>query len=287
MLKLDGVLVLYNPEETVLENINSYKEYVDHLYVVDNSDRKNHILIENVKKIDNVVYIDNNDNLGIANALNVGARKAIDHGAEWLLTMDQDSHFKKNSLQGLIESLSVLSYPFEVGVFSPLHKLANTVISSESTASQIVEVDSVMTSGNIINLKIFETVGGFLDKYFIDSVDHEYCLRLKKKGFKVLLHKGCYLEHNLGNIDYSTMLGRKIYYTNHSPIRRYYITRNRLDLISCYAIHFPCFCFREFYNLFAEWGKIILFEKHKIKKSAYFMKGVFDFIFRRFGKISL
>ena len=285
MLKLDGLVVLYNPDDTVWLNIQSYLTYVDLLYVVDNSEQKNLTLIEKIQGSKNAVYINNEANLGIASALNRGAKEALLHGAAWLLTMDQDSCFDGTSLQTLVAFAHSLPKDHQVGVLSPVHKTVNASLPMVKDNMLTVEVDSVMTSGNLINLMAFESVGGFLDKYFIDCVDHEYCLRLKKSGFKIILHQGTFLEHNLGDIKQTSFLGKKIYYTNHSPIRRYYITRNRLDVIFRYGKAFPYFSSNEVKKFFSEWLKILLFEKNKLTKTFFILKGCKDFVIRRFGKL--
>jgi rhamnosyltransferase len=66
-MKIDGMVVLYNPDNTteLIDNINSYIKYVDRLYIVDNSDVKNENLIKNVLSIsDKCVYVNNNGNQG-------------------------------------------------------------------------------------------------------------------------------------------------------------------------------------------------------------------------------
>tara|TARA_R110000744_G_scaffold43147_4_gene96981 strand:- start:4878 stop:5735 length:858 start_codon:yes stop_codon:yes gene_type:complete len=284
MHKPDGVVVLYNPDDSVWSNIASYIDHVGLLYIVDNSEQKNLILVEKIKNHHSAVYIDNESNLGIASALNRGAKEAINHSASWLLTMDQDSRFDKISLQALVAFANSLPLNHKVGVLSPVHKTINTVIPVVKEDILTVEVDSVMTSGNLIYLKAFQSVGGFLEKYFIDCVDHEYCLRLRVNGFKVMLHKESVLEHNLGDIESRFFLGRKIYYTNHSALRRYYITRNRLDLIFRYGIKFPSFSFKEFAKLLTEISKIVLFERNKFKKIWFSIKACWHFFFSRFGR---
>ncbi|AEF53561.1 glycosyltransferase family 2 protein [Marinomonas posidonica] len=285
MHKPDGVVVLYNPDSSVWANIASYIDYVGLLYVVDNSEQKNLLLIDKIKNHPSTVYIDNKSNLGIASALNRGAKEAISHRASWLLTMDQDSRFDEASLQTLVTFAYSLPEDHKIGVLSPVHKTINTAVPVVKGDILTIEVDSVMTSGNLIYLEAFQSVGGFLEKYFIDCVDHEYCLRLKVNGFKIILHKEIFLEHNLGDIEFISLFGKKVYYTNHSAMRRYYISRNRLDLIFRYGSRFPFFCFKELWKLLIEVLKVILFETDKFRKVFFTVKGGWHFFFNRFGQL--
>ena len=71
VVKIDGVVVLYNPENEILDNINKYRSFLDHLYVVDNSNQVNEELVKKVQEYKNVKYIPLNGNKGIGKALNV------------------------------------------------------------------------------------------------------------------------------------------------------------------------------------------------------------------------
>jgi rhamnosyltransferase len=280
-MKIDGVVVLYNPEENLLTNINSYINEIDKLYVVDNSESKNLVFIEKIKKINKCVYIDNHDNQGISYALNVGAKYAIENGADWLLTMDQDSKFEKGSLKILVNYLENNSFE-NLGILSPFHATRNIEYIKEN---KVIDELTVMTSGNLLNLEAYKNVGEFEEKYFIDYVDHEYCLRLQKNGYSVKVHKDSILIHELGDGNFYDFLGiKKIGYTNHNHIRRYYITRNRLDVITKYFFSFPSFSFKEIKALLFEWLKIVLFEKDKLKKQKSILFGIKDFIINKYSK---
>ena len=71
MFTVGSCTVLYNPNESVLTNLNSYSNCVDVSVVVDNSDTKNEIS-QSLKNDPNFIYIDMDGNKGIAAALNKG-----------------------------------------------------------------------------------------------------------------------------------------------------------------------------------------------------------------------
>lgn len=155
MLKIDGVVVLYNPEENVIENIKSYINEVTRLYIVDNSEQKNTKLLTDIKNISNKCnYIDNHGNQGIAQALNVGAKLAIKHSATWLLTMDQDSKFKDGSLNILVNYLRN-NDTSKVGIISPYHLTINKT-DTYKKENKVIDKLTVMTSGNLLNLEAYK-----------------------------------------------------------------------------------------------------------------------------------
>ena len=96
-MKVAGIVVLYNFNKKVVENIRTYTKYCEIVYAIDNSDKKNNLL-EELNKIENLEYISLGENKGIAKALNVGIEKAKENGYKWALTMDQDSYFTENLL---------------------------------------------------------------------------------------------------------------------------------------------------------------------------------------------
>jgi len=268
-MKIAGIVVLYNSDENVIDNIKSYLDNIEVLYVVDNSTEKKVGIINTIKSLNKIVYIDNNGNKGIANALNIGANLAIRAGYEWLLTMDQDSRFiSVDSIERMSRAISIYS---KIAIISPVH--ISKVINFHDDKSEFSIVPTTMTSGNLLNLKVFQEIGSFREDYFIDYVDHEFCLRARLFGFIIVRCNSVILEHNLGDIK-KHRLGLT---TNHSPIRRYYITRNRLYTMYMYR-HFDQFFFwGEMYAIFAETIKIILYERQKFEKLLMIYRGYRDF----------
>lgn len=282
MIIIHGIVVLYNPEETIIDNITSYLDNIEKLYIVDNSESKNHELFNKIVTIsEKCIYINNKGNQGIAHALNVGAKLAIENGADWLLTMDQDSSFTQGSLVKLIDWIENNDI-HDVGIISPSHHINNSYIEENKT---IIQVDTVMTSGNLLNLKAYQRVGGFLDKLFIDYVDNEYCLRLKINNYKILQLTNATLKHSLGNIKSFTLFNKTIYYTNHNHIRRYYIARNSLYVCSIYKKYFKNYCDNEQKRNIINILKIIFFEESKLQKIHYIIKGILHFYQNKFGKL--
>lgn len=282
-MKIAGVVVLYNPDENVKKNIDSYINNLDILYVVDNSPEPN----DNAKyyKGKKIKYISNHGNKGIAYALNVGAKEAIKEKSEWLLTMDQDSSFKDDSLSKMIGFLkelktnnimsSALNLKYDnLGVISALQR---TRLNKDEKLKGIDYPLVVMTSGNIINLDTYKKVGGFKDWLFIDAVDFEFCLNIKKHKYDIIQYNEAELNHNLGYINEYNFLGKTVYVTNHSAIRRYYITRNRHYLYDLYNEDFLDYCSIELGRTKKELLKIILFEDNKWNKIKAIYKGYKDY----------
>lgn len=281
-MKISGVVVLFKPDNKIHENIKSYLNYLDHLFIVDNTPNQDINEQFNDRKI---TYIPLKENKGIAYALNVGAKEAIKQKADWLLTMDQDSSFVGENLKDMIEFIfhvkedkyleKIIGSKYEkIGIISPFHVTTRTLLDRPIGIDCPLEV---MTSGNLVNLKAYHKVGGFKDWMFIDCVDFDFCLNLRLHGYEIFQLNFAKLNHELGDTIEKKFLGKVVYADNHSAFRRYFITRNRHYLYDMYHDKFPLYCDLELARTRKELLKIWLFEKNKIKKTKAIYKGYRDY----------
>lgn len=273
--KTAGVVVLYNPTEEVLSNVHSYLGQVDILFAVDNSPASSAGIYEQLVSDDRVVYLANDGNLGVARALNIGAEHAVASGCDVLLTMDQDSKAAPEMVQ---QMMSCLGQQGGVGMVSPLH-LAKTGVPSHAEIP-CREVLAPMTSGCLLSLDSYRETGPFREDFFIDFVDIEYCLRLRRRGYKVLQAGGAHLEHTVGQ----RIGAGSLSVITHSPLRKYYKTRNRFQVWKEYEADFQGFVLRDRFRFVLEFFRLILFEPEKTEKLRMMWLGWRDFRLGRFGR---
>lgn len=291
-MKLTACVVLYNPDDTVFNNIITYGNFLDKLIVVDNSENKNLGLISLLKEQykEKLIYLDNNSNLGIATALNIACDKALELGFEWILTMDQDSSFI--NFQHYMDCLRSVQDEKNVALLA-----ANTTRNSmekqslESTFSY-EEKFSVITSANIINLKYFNEIGRFDDKLFIDLVDHEFCIRINIAKLRILYFKNVLVEHALGEVHLrrNILTGKKRYKTEHNAQRAYYIARNYLYVSKKYRKFFPDDVgMLHILNIIYihDITKILIYEPNKFEKIKAKFIALYHFLINRYGKYDL
>ena len=267
-MKLAGVVVLYEPDDSLLNNINSYIKYLDKLYVIDNS-KESHKELFKDKKIEYTFY---NDNKGIAKALNDGCKKAINDSFEWILTMDQDTFVPKEAMEEMIKYIKENDTSKD-GIITVWHESnLDTVRPKEKIDYPLDE----MTSGEILNLNIFKEIGEFREDFFIDGVDMEYNLRLKKNGYRIVRLNNVSIDHNLGDVTYHKLFGKTFLCTNHSAMRNYYMQRNYRYINEAYKAIAPEFC-DMLIHIKLRLFKIIMFEKNKIAKIKAIFKGIKDY----------
>jgi len=222
-----AVVVWYEPTEEQSLSIRSYIDRVQRVIVVDNS-TDDHASLLTVLPKESYEYIPLGKNTGIAHALNIGCREAIQHGAQWVLTMDQDSRWEKDQLARYIELAEAYPKREQVGVFSPRQDYSGHMPHYDSVYEEKI---AVMTSGCLLSAKGYEATGGFRDELFIDEVDNEYCMHIRRLGMNVVIINHALLRHQLGEKRTILFMGlwRKEY-IDHAPFRFYYMTRNILYL---------------------------------------------------------
>ncbi|MDR3626867.1 MAG: glycosyltransferase family 2 protein [Ignavibacteriaceae bacterium] len=281
MVKIAGVTVLYRPDKIVVQNILSYLDQVDKLYVVDNSEDIAPCIGEELNKYKKIEYLKVFKNIGIAAALNRGAYKSIEDGFDFLLTMDQDSKASKN----LIKEMAIeLEKDCQIGILAPrIIQVQNPQISE---SKRLEEVITCITSGSIVRLSVFKKIGGFEEKLFIDYVDHEYCLRMKLFGYKILQLNSVFIYHNLGNIVLRKFFSKKVFPTNHSSLRWYYRTRNRFYIFEKYKDNFPEYVKNDKIAFLKEILKILFYEDKTIEKYKMIIRGYIDYRRNKFGKLN-
>lgn len=270
-MKIAGVVILYNFDNNIIENIKTYTQYCKTIYAIDNSDKKINSL-KDLKNIKNIEYIPLGENKGIATALNIGIEKALKDGYEWVLTMDQDSYLKMDILKYYKE---ILEKEEKIAVIAPNYNFDRKKL---KTFMGVKQVKYVMQSANLINTKIWNEVGKYKEEFFIDVVDYEYCLRCNKKGYKIIQSGEAVLEHSPAITKSKKILGKELKYGYCSKTRIYYQARNLLWTARKYK------SINMYIILIVKWLKILLlFDKKKEFFRAY-NKGIKDCKNNRFGK---
>jgi rhamnosyltransferase len=121
---------------------------------------------------------------------------------------------------------------------------------------------------------------------FIDAVDYEFSLRLRREGFVIDECREALLLHSPGQPRIVRAAGRRLFQTsNYGPLRRYYQERNKIWVIRRYFRHFPYFCLKLMMFSIKDLVKIAIAESGKGPKLRMFLRGVSDGLRNRMGKL--
>ena len=219
-------ITTFNPSPNKLQqNIEAIVNQVSMVVVVDNGS-KNLSEVQNVThKFDNVLLINNNNNEGIAYAMNQIGEYAYNNGFDWFITLDQDSICPTN----MVAQYSLVKDD-SVAIVAPYVELNNHFIDELFKIRYNVSVEQnrphyilySISSGQMIRTKIWKELGGFWNYLFIDYVDQELCFNATKAGYKIMRIPTVKLDHEPGIS--VKVLG--ISTAKQSAMREYYWSRN-------------------------------------------------------------
>lgn len=234
-----AVIVAFHPDQGIIDRLPALREQVCRVLIVDNTPKEDRALwLPDAAIALGAELVSNDENVGIAAALNQGLEWARGYGFEWLLTLDQDSDPYQDMLPTLGSVFEDCQYRDRVAMIGSNYierAWKEPFWKGEASGQQDwVDVVFVITSGSIVSLQAAEVIGPFREDFFIDLVDSEYCLRARGKGYQVILAKKPLMDHGIGEPRWCRLLWKKLTTANHSPLRHYYFTRNHLTLMREY-----------------------------------------------------
>jgi rhamnosyltransferase len=247
-----------------------------------------------------IELIANPDNLGIAAALNQGLAALRGQGFAWCLTMDQDSLAAPDLVACLWQRVARSGDPARIALVAPnvadagMPEGSRRWLSLEPVwgvgfrrlpcsregLSQVVAI----TSGSLTNLEVWEALGGFDGELFIDYVDTDYCLRAVRAGYRVEVECGARLEHRVGSKTRHRWWRFTLTPTHHSPLRRYYLCRNRLRMVRRHGFSWPHWLMYELAATAHTTLAILLAESQPMEKLRACLLGTWDGLRGRWGK---
>lgn len=260
-------IVTYNPNINLLiKNINAISIQTKDLVIFDNGSQ-NFNLINDLKNRTDIrlSIINNGQNDGIARALNVICQYCYNRHFKWVLTLDQDSVIPENLLQELEKGINQ-----DTAIVSPNIVYRNNEKYADYKTSGFHETEWTITSASLTNLSAWNKIGGFDEKLFIDGVDRDFCIRLRRAGYRILIDFDIRMLHELGNLKCRKVFNRTIYVTNHSAIRKYYMARNSVYLDRKLGTS------RSFKYITSLLLKTLFYEDDKFDKIKSILKGIAD-----------
>jgi rhamnosyltransferase len=276
-LKVYAVVTWFQPEAKYVDNLRTYRDQVEGVIVVDDSLTDHAALLRDMT---DVGYICEGNNLGQAHALNVGYARARELGADWVLTMDQDSSFDKEQFRTLLSAAERVCADPRVAAIGPNFAGSGLPVLVDAQQGQR-DCNSVISSGCLVRLTAHREIGGYNEQLFIDQVDHEFCYRLRRHDYRVLRLEGILMRHEVGSPLHRRLFGFNIRSTNHSAARKYYAARNVLFM----RRHFADFGAPYLEMLCLMFLGVLFLEDDKLPKLACMLKGCWHHLRGVYGKM--
>jgi rhamnosyltransferase len=241
--RIVAVVAAFNPRSGLLDSVRRLAAQTDAVLVVDDgsTDPASRAVLTDVEGLGSRV-LRQPENLGIAAALNRGMREAFGPlGADAVLTSDQDSLIGADYVaEAVLAWDAARAAGHRVGLVGPADYNGNPfpVLRREGP---VLHAFDPLQSGALIPAYAYREAGGLAEDLFIDGVDSEYTLRLRSRGFAVLIAERCHMSHALGDRRAASLFGRRLplEYNYHAPFRVYYMARNSLVLWRRYGRRDP------------------------------------------------
>lgn len=284
MRNIAAVIITYNTGNEFSKNVLSLKKHVGEVIVVDNGSNKETLtMLRGLKE--EITLIELNENKGIAYALNRGIEYAVNNDFQWVLTLDHDSTVSDSMISNMLSVYNSIdeSEKEKIVMLTPKHveeKQMDVVSKSQENKWEYVLTE--ITSGALTKADFYKNEL-YDEKLFIDLVDHDYCLRINSMGYKIIRVNSAILIHNLGESIQKKILGITITPTNHSALRRYYMSRNRKYIWNKYRGTFKEWVIKDKIRFLNEIVKIIAFEDEKLNKLKMIKLGLNDYKDKKWG----
>ncbi|MDR0690988.1 MAG: glycosyltransferase, partial [Streptococcaceae bacterium] len=212
-MKIASVIVTFYPTEDVVKLVSLLQKDT-HVFLIDNSEES----VEAISKIKRdfektVTVIENKKNIGLAAAQNLGIQLGLEKSYDFFLFLDDDSMVDDNYISTLKASFEnyKISYPKEkIGIFASNFYDMNLARETNfgvldgkgyqtktfwQSDEEYLKVSFVVSSGTLIPAETFLKLGLFRASFFIDHIDTDYCLRVLKAGFSIIVTRRPCLLH--------------------------------------------------------------------------------------------
>lgn len=279
-----AVVVTYFPDASFKNYLAEIRAQFDATIIVDNGSGGAPLAMIRSLEGETVSLFELGRNTGLGSALNFGIEKAKRREYAWVALFDQDTLPICDMVLCFSDILKDYPKPRDVALigskFLDRNKLPALPQQSKTDGKSMwVEKRRVITSGTLLSTVAFEAIGPFREDFFIDSIDHEYCYRARRKGWKILKSSQPLISHSVGNYKRHRLLWFDIWRSHHSAMRCYFMARNQMLIAWEYRQYARLLRggFKVLKNLFF----ILLFEEDKSNKIKASLAGYVDGIMNK------
>jgi len=270
-----AVVVSYNSREGIRATVAALRPQVGAVHVVDNGSGAESIAVLEKLALEPGVTVERLDrNFGLGFALNRGIAHAKAGGFAWLLTMDQDSVVEPDMIAAY--GRAIAAHPDRVCLSPVISNAARKGAGDDGAVAYAI------TSGNLVAMRIFNEAGNYDEGLFIDCVDFDFSLRVRRHGFAIHRVSDARMRHQLGEPVALPRFVRR-FYAIHSPVRRYYMFRNFLYLAERYTLRFPTFIIKLGVLQLMHVPLVAAFDPRPFESYRAIAAGVRDYFLRRTG----
>lgn len=237
------VVVTYNAEIKVLDDLLNSLQLFDKVQLVDNGSNSVAELKELCSKYANLAASFLPANVGLAEAQNLAVDSITTNDAcAFIILFDQDSVPVGNCIEVLHNhAIKLIDKGTHLGVIGP--ELVDSFSDSrfgfirkgkrfykEDTTTSVFQCDGINSSGSLIPLAFWKELGGNNSQLFIDHVETDWCFRARALGYVCYGTFEAELSHSMGESTIDFWFFGKRSMPDRTPERHYYLFRNSMFL---------------------------------------------------------
>lgn len=235
----------------------------------------------------NIFLIKNEKNSGFSGGNNIGIKKALQDGADWVVLLNNDTWVESGFIASLKAKLSqsegVVGIPLNEGDYTAycgkLEWLKPTLrhIHNPLYSEVLVRNSSYYAIGGAVAIHkdVFRKIGYLDEKYFLYFEDADISLRAKKAGFNLVFLEEPKVHHQVSST--TKKLGSPLLLRYHYRNSLYFNFKNGPGHIKFFVWPWSVWIITK------QLLKIMLMRRQN--ESLAILMGVFDFYFNKMGKI--
>ena len=225
-----AVITTYNCYTSIERTILAVANQVGRVIIVDNGSEPETLdairsAIER-NRLQTCELLPQGRNLGIGAAMNIGVRAALATGAEYVLTLDDDTEVSPGAVARLVRCF--MDHEAEQVAIVWAHWVGEINFPQTGLREEDAprSVERIPTSGCMIRREVFVSVGMYREDYFLDFTSYEYCDRIIGAGWQVLICPAATVFHRSGDEVLRKFFGRTFVVTNYPAERLFLLCRN-------------------------------------------------------------
>ena len=284
-----------------------FLDYSVSIIVVDNASSDDTVKIAR-ERFHQVTLLENASNTGVGGGYAQGMEYAYQKGYEWVWLLDGDCLPQISALEQLAKAFTSLkpTHP-KIGVLAscPVNPSTNErydgflwrgrfvrVPEKLARCQEPFPVDTLISSGCLVNRKVIKDAGLPRVDFFMDFVDHEYNLRVRRNGYEIIFVPASIIYHEMGKspvvrsriVRAIARLATRSPLVVEAPWRQYYIVRNQVYTFWHEFRNYKALFFSTLGAIRMIMGMLLFNEKDKVKRIRYIILGLKDGFKGRLGK---
>jgi len=281
-----AVVVLYHPDGDLCGRLRRLLGQVSLLIVIANDGGEEKRLAGLRESGTRFEYVKQPENIGLGAALNQGLYLAMATGAQWCLLLDQDTVVDPQLVQTMGEIYTLCPLRDRIAVLAPNYQSPRSGKLAYKTSESYLCIDTAITSGSLLRLSFLPSVGFMNERFFIEGIDLEFSLRVRKEGFIIVTSGRSLMIHGAGHCEERRLGRRTVLIGNHTAWRYYLQFRNVSWILWRYAGFDPGWTIKAIIALGKKITLILLFEQQRPKKMRAIAAGLLDGARGRLGKVA-